>query len=87
MKACKYNIMIYDIMPDTNVKYELNEIIGPLNNIYKTMDAEGSKLIPQKRGKDNPEYLLDVYYYRQHRTVNGGHCEKGRRGRRVCVSM
>ena len=87
MKACKYDIMIYDIMPDTNVKYELNEIIGPLNNIYKTMDAEGSKLIPQKRGKDNPEYLLDVYYYRQHRTVNGGHCEKGRRGRRVCVSM
>ena len=80
-------MMIYDIMPDTNVKYESNEIIGTPNNIYKTMDAEGSKLIPQKRGKDNPEYLLDVYYYRQHRTVNGGHCEKGRRGRRVCVSM
>jgi len=67
-------MMIYDIMPDTNVKYELNEIIGTPNNIYKTMDAEGSKLIPQKRGKDNPEYLLDVYYYRQQRTVNGGHC-------------
>ena len=66
--------MIYDIMPDTNVKYELNEIIGTPNNIYKTMDAEGSKLIPQKRGKDNPEYLLYVYYYRQQRTVNGGHC-------------
>jgi len=43
--------MIYDIMPDTNVKYELNEIIGPLNNIYKTMDAEGSKLIPKKKKK------------------------------------
>ena len=41
--------MIYDIMPDTNVQYELNEIIGPLNNIYKTMDAEGSKLIPKKK--------------------------------------
>ena len=79
--------MIYDSMPDTNVKYELNEIIGTPNNIYKTMDAEGSKFIPQKRGKDNPEYLLYVYYYRQQRTVNGGHCEKGRRGRRVCVSM
>ena len=67
-------MMIYDIMPDTNVKYELNEIIGTPNNIYKTMDAEGSKLIPQKRGQDNPEYLLYVYYYRQQRTVNGGHC-------------
>jgi len=67
-------MMIYDIMPDTNVKYESNEIIGTPNNIYKTMDAEGSKLIPQKRGKDNPEYLLYVYYYRQQRTVNGGHC-------------
>ena len=66
--------MIYDVMPDTNFKYELNENFGPLNNIYKTMDAEGSKLIPQKRGKDNPEYLLYVYYYRQQRTVNGGHC-------------
>ena len=41
--------MIYDIMPDTNFKYELNENFGPLNNIYKTMDAEGSKLIPKKK--------------------------------------
>ena len=88
LKACKYNIMIYDygfskkikknnvkkimddylliipaflnedyendksLSPDSNVKNELNEIIGTLMKIYKTMGAEGSKSSPKKIQKD-----------------------------------
>jgi hypothetical protein len=88
LKACKYNIMIYDygfskkikknnvkkimgdylliipaflnedyendksLSPDSNVKNELNEIIGSLMKIYKTMGAEGSKSSPKKIQKD-----------------------------------
>ena len=84
LKACKYNIMIYDygfskkikknnvkkimgdylliipaflnedyendksLSPDSNVKSELNEIIGTLMKVYKTMGAEGSKSSPKK---------------------------------------
>ena len=83
LKACKYNIMIYDygfskkikknnvkkimddylliiptflnedyendrdLSPDSNVKNELNEIMGTLMNVYKTIDAEGSKSSPK----------------------------------------
>jgi hypothetical protein len=88
LKACKYNIMIYDyafskkikknnvkkimddylliipaflnedyendksLSPDSNVKNELNEIIGTLMKVYKTMGAEGSKSSPKKIQKD-----------------------------------
>ena len=88
LKACKYNIMIYDyafskkikknnvkkimddylliipaflnedyendksLSPDSNVKSELNEIIGSLMKVYKTMGAEGSKSSPKKIQKD-----------------------------------
>ena len=88
LKACKYNIMIYDygfskkikknnvkkimgdylliipaflnedyendksLSPDSNVKSELNEIIGTLMKVYKTMGAEGSKSSPKKIQKD-----------------------------------
>jgi hypothetical protein len=88
LKACKYNIMIYDygvskkikknnikkiisdyfeviptffnedfdndteLSPDSNVKSELNEIIETFNNIYKTMDNEGSRSSPKKIQKD-----------------------------------
>jgi hypothetical protein len=88
LKACKYNIMIYDygfskkikrnnvkkimgdyfniiptflnedyendrdLSPDSNVKNELNEIIGTLMNVYKTMGAEGSRSSPKKIQKD-----------------------------------
>lgn len=83
LKACKYNIMIYDygfskkikknnvknimddyllivpaflnedyendrsLSPDSNVKSELNEIIGTLMKVYKTMGAEDSKSSPK----------------------------------------
>ena len=88
LKACKYNIMIYDygfskkikknnvkkimddylliipaflnedyendksLSPDSNVKNELNEIIGTLMKVYKTMGAEGSRSSPKKIQKD-----------------------------------
>ena len=88
LKACKYNIMIYDygfskkikrnnvkkimgdyfniiptflnedyendrdLSPDSNVKNELNEIIGTLMNVYKTIGDEGSRSSPKKIQKD-----------------------------------
>jgi len=88
LKACKYNVMIYDyafskkikknnvkkimddylliipaflnedyendksLSPDSNVKNELNEIIGTLMKVYKTMGAEGSRSSPKKIQKD-----------------------------------
>ena len=88
LKACKYNIMIYDyafskkikknnikkimddylliipaflnedyendksFSPESDVKNDLNEIIGTLMKIYKTMGAEGSKSSPKKIQKD-----------------------------------
>ena len=88
LKACKYNIMIYDyafskkikknnikkimddylliipaflnedyendksFSPESDVKNDLNEIIGTLMKIYKTMGTEGSKSSPKKIQKD-----------------------------------
>ena len=41
-----------DLSPDSNVKNELNEIIGTLMNVYKTIGDEGSRSSPKKIQKD-----------------------------------
>jgi hypothetical protein len=41
-----------ELSPDSNVKNELNEIIGTLMNVYKTIGDEGSRSSPKKIQKD-----------------------------------